>query len=221
MRPALRECARCGKTKEARRGEFYLRTRIKRGGIRRVEARVCAECGRKSRAEYRRSNPDKVRASLKAWSIKNSEWKKKYMQEYAQKNKDRLRINAARRANRRLKEDLWFRIKTCMSARVRDALKRKGVKKDTTSESLVGCSAWELKEYIESKFQPGMSWDNWSRNGWHIDHILPLASFDLAVEEQRKQAFHYTNLQPLWARDNMEKKARLDWVPRACLLQVG
>jgi hypothetical protein len=73
---------------------------------------------------------------------------------------------------------------------------------------LLGCTANELVKYLESRFLPGMSWEN--RKLWHIDHIRPLASFDLTDVEQRHRAFHYTNLQPLWAVDNFRKGAR--WV---------
>lgn len=72
----------------------------------------------------------------------------------------------------------------------------------------LGCSVAEFKTYLESKFQPGMTWANWSPAGWHIDHIRPLASFDLTDRQQFLQACQYTNLQPLWARDNLTKGAR-------------
>ena len=52
---------------------------------------------------------------------------------------------------------------------------------------LLGCSLDELKTYLESKFQPGMTWDNYSRNGWTIDHILPLSSFNLIDQNQLKK----------------------------------
>ncbi len=75
---------------------------------------------------------------------------------------------------------------------------------------VLGCTISELFTYLQSKFLPGMSWENYSRKGWHIDHIRRLSSFDLTDVEQRRIAFHHTNLQPLWASDNMRKGGRHD-----------
>jgi len=72
------------------------------------------------------------------------------------------------------------------------------------------CKVDELKEYLESQFEEGMTWDNWSRDGWHIDHIVPLSFFDLIDSEQVKKACHYTNLQPLWAEDNLRKSSNVN-----------
>lgn len=73
---------------------------------------------------------------------------------------------------------------------------------------LIGCSISELKGYLENLFSDGMSWDNRGMYGWHIDHVKPCASFDLTNEEEVKKCFHYTNLQPLWARDNFVKGSK-------------
>ena len=70
----------------------------------------------------------------------------------------------------------------------------------------LGCSITELRSHLESKFQPGMSWDNYGQ--WHIDHIKPLAKFDLTNRVQFLESCHYTNLQPLWAEENLKKGAR-------------
>ena len=64
-----------------------------------------------------------------------------------------------------------------------------------------------LKKHIEIQFKEGMSWENHSLNGWHIDHIIPCASFDLTDPDQQKKCFHYTNLQPLEKIENIKKLA--------------
>lgn len=82
------------------------------------------------------------------------------------------------------------------------------IKKQSKTGSAVkdlGCSIEELKKYLESKFLDGMSWDNYGKYGWHIDHIVPMSQFDLTYHEDVKKVCHYTNLQPLWWRDNLSK----------------
>ena len=77
------------------------------------------------------------------------------------------------------------------------------------SYELTGISIAELKAYLENQFSNGMTWEN--RGQWHIDHIRPCASFDFTDPEQQRECFHYTNLQPLWAEDNLAKSDR--WEP--------
>ena len=105
---------------------------------------------------------------------------------------------------RRRHRDESFR----MGARLRRRLfgLLKGLEKSAPTEILLGCSVPQLRVHISSLFQPGMSWENYGE--WHIDHLRPLSSFDLTDPEQQKQAFHYKNLQPLWAADNLRKGAR-------------
>lgn len=83
------------------------------------------------------------------------------------------------------------------------AIKYKSVK--NSSLELIGCSVKMLIQYIERQFSDGMSWDNYGLHTWHIDHIRPVSSFDLTNIEDVKKCFHYTNLQPLWAKDNLQK----------------
>ena len=75
---------------------------------------------------------------------------------------------------------------------------------------MLGCSIKDLIIHIEKQFKEGMTWDNHSYNGWHIDHIIPCASFDLSDPEQQKKCFHYTNLQPLWKQDNLSKSDKYE-----------
>jgi len=74
---------------------------------------------------------------------------------------------------------------------------------------LVGCTPKELAAHLESKFLPGMTWGNRTVNGWHIDHVIPVSKFDLSDPVQQEAAFHYTNLQPMWAKDNRAKSNRV------------
>ena len=69
----------------------------------------------------------------------------------------------------------------------------------------LGCSFKEYKSYLEEKFKPGMTWNNMGKNGWEIDHIVPLARFDLSKINNQMKAFHYTNTQPLWSIENKVK----------------
>jgi hypothetical protein len=86
------------------------------------------------------------------------------------------------------------------------AILKKQKKSDSTLK-LTGCSLEELRKHLESKFEDGMSWDNYGV--WHVDHIIACANFDLSDPEQQKICFHYTNLQPMWGEKNIQKGSRL------------
>lgn len=127
----------------------------------------------------------------------------KYLAYYS-RPETRIQINDHVRERR--ENDIQFRLSGNIRARIRLAV-RKGQKAGSAVSDL-GCTVEELKKYLEAKFQPGMTWENWGRKGWHIDHIIPLASFDLTDREQFLKACHYTNLQPLWADQNLVKGAK-------------
>ena len=117
-------------------------------------------------------------------------------------------INRVRQARRmeRMKTDMAM----VVTRRLRDRLREitVGQMRSKRVAELVGCSPSELKAHIESLFLAGMSWDN--RSEWHIDHKRPCSSFDLTDPKQVAACFHYSNLQPLWALDNLRKAAKYD-----------
>lgn len=117
------------------------------------------------------------------------------------KNKDKI-------AERR-KTDVLFRLRGLLRTRLRTALS--GNYKSGSAIRNLGCSLEEFKKHMESQFKPGMNWDNHGQYGWHIDHIKPLASFNLSDVNQLNEACHFTNLQPLWAKDNLVK-GKLEYV---------
>jgi hypothetical protein len=95
-----------------------------------------------------------------------------------------------------------FRLATNLRNRFGAAIRGIGFKRGSAVRDL-GCSLEELKKHIESKFKPGMTWDNYG--SWEVDHIKPMSLFDLSKTEDQLAVNHYTNLQPMWATDNRKK----------------
>jgi hypothetical protein len=119
----------------------------------------------------------------------------------------RARRNAtnARRDHIRRKSDINYRLKRTLRTRIWHALK--GLSKTKHTRELIGCSIEEFRDHIQSKWVMGMTWDNYGQ--WHIDHVTPCSAFDLSLAENQLKCFHYTNLQPLWAGDNLRKNNRI------------
>lgn len=111
----------------------------------------------------------------------------------------------------RKKIDVQYKLKKILRSRITNAIKNKNGKKIYKTKELLGCSSMYVQDYLESLFQPGMSWDNHGLGDdkWHIDHIVPLDAFDLTNPEEQKKACHYTNLQPLWQKDNLRKSNKI------------
>jgi hypothetical protein len=131
-----------------------------------------------------------------------------YNKAYYRLNKEKINKRRKYYFTNRRKDDLNYKIAHCLRCRIGKAI-HSNQKKGSAVKDL-GCSIPELKTYLENKFTEGMSWDNWTLEGWHIDHIRPLASFDLTNRDEFLKACHYTNLQPLWAKDNLSKNNK--WI---------
>jgi hypothetical protein len=170
----------------------------------------------------RRNSKPKVKRIYKGMSaeekkIRKAENGKRFRERHADKLREKKREYNKRIGNQRKKEhqkrmmqNIDFRIKKNLRGRVYVALKR-GVKSNSTME-LLGCTVDEFKKHFESLFTDGMSWDKYMEGGIHIDHIKPCISFDLTKEEEQRKCFHYTNLQPLWAIDNLKKGVKYEQV---------
>jgi hypothetical protein len=143
---------------------------------------------------------------------------------YAEKNREKLNEAARMRPRkpvtlekrREYKKREYDKIKACpykkfvLYSRIRVSAiinKNRKDKNFSVSEEIL-FTREELIKHIESMFKDGMTWDNYGRNGWHIDHIKPLASFDITKEGWVKEAFSLSNLQPLWAKDNLVKGSK-------------
>jgi hypothetical protein len=184
----------------------------------------CKLCVNAYNKEYYLVNKEKIKNSCKMYKSKNLNEIKKKNKDYAIKNKDkmlqykktyyknniekykqygidnrkRLNANSLKLVLYKLKTDPMYRLKFNLRVRITMAFKLKKATKCKKSEELLGCSIKLAKEHLESKFLPTMTWENYGKY-WHIDHIVPCASFDLSIEEEQKKCFHYTNLQPLFA----------------------
>jgi hypothetical protein len=101
----------------------------------------------------------------------------------------------------RKKTDKTYRLIHSIRNRIRIAIKKNV--KSSSSFNLLGCDINFLKQYLASQFKQDMSWDNYGK--WHIDHIKPCHLFNLSIPEEQQKCFHYSNLQPLWAKDNLSK----------------
>lgn len=121
-------------------------------------------------------------------------------------NINEINIKANTYQKERKSTDINFRLISNMRTAVYLKLTRKyKTNANLRTFDLIGCSIEELKQNLELKFKNGMTWDNYGIRGWHVDHIYPVSKFNLSDINEAKKAFHYTNLQPLWWRDNISK----------------
>jgi hypothetical protein len=122
-------------------------------------------------------------------------------------NKRRLNVANVKYQVRRMKLDMVFRLKRLTRRRQGNALKRFPSIRPISVSLLIGCSWYKYKEYIESKMESGMTWENHGHGEgkWEIDHIRPCISFDFNDDESQFICFHYANTQPLWWKDNIRK----------------
>jgi hypothetical protein len=154
--------------------------------------------------KWRQNNVNKVRKARLKGYYRSHEKNKMRNKLWKQNNKDKVNEINKRYQNNKYKTDINYKIKVTLRNRFYKLIK--GKHKKNSVLKLLGCSIDELKIYLEKKFIDGMSWTNHGK--WHIDHIKPCCSFDLTKISEQKKCFHYTNLQPLWAKDNIIKNAK-------------
>lgn len=127
-----------------------------------------------------------------------------------QKNRQASELQRLVAAARRIANQQKAGVQRVLAHRLRKRFEKSVVGQVTAGkmQDLIGCSLVQLRLRLEAQFLPGMTWENRGYYGWHIDHIRPISSFDLRDPEERRKCFHYTNLQPLWASDNLCKSKK-------------
>ena len=187
----IKECKECGKNFETRLGIRCKSCNSKKYGKQKIKNNIkCLYCGivfsGKTRSQY-----CSKQCSLKKWRQDNPDKNRKINREHNYKY---------------YHDNINYKIADILRTRLYKALKNN--QRVGSAVRDLGCTIKELKKHLESQFQPGMNWRNHTLDGWHIDHIKPLSGFDLSDSEEFKEACHYSNLQPLWAKDNLSKGNR-------------
>jgi len=195
---------------------WYLLNREKKKEQDRARRLANPEKKKEQARAWRLANPDKARAISKAWYEANRDKQNKRRRDRRAENRES--VNARLRVKR--KSDMQFKIKSNLRTRLFLALKRQNTKKKSGMTALLGCTIQELKCILELRFTKGMQWDNYG-SFWHVDHIIPLSSFDLSDPKQLAIACHYTNLRPMKASANMAKGAKITEPQMSLLLPAA
>jgi hypothetical protein len=186
----MKKCSHCLVVKSL--DVFFNNTRSKD-----KKTTYCKECGSKRREKYYIKNRKTI---IKKQIEHNKKYEIKFNKEFKEKRKKYSQKYFATK----LKTDPLFKLRHYYRNSVNRAFRYIKQNKNCSSLKFLGCNNWvTFKNYIETKFKEDMNWDNYGPKGWHIDHIIPL--YDAKTEEDIKLLCHYTNLQPLWAEDNLKK----------------
>ena len=230
MNNLIKTCNKCHQEKQLI--EFYPDSKAKDG-----HRGDCKVCNCESRKKWQKENLDKVLEKNRKWIKNNSDHVKEYKKSYAPRRRElakhkyntdeeyrtqRIEEVRAYRNNpnnknkiKEIRQKLTTKYKTNPLWRLKNNLRRRlsfvlnGKRKANSTEKLVGCNWFQLREHLEKQFKDGMTWDNYGKKGWHVDHIIPCDVFDLSIPEEQSKCFHYTNLQPLWWFDNLEKGSKI------------
>ena len=168
----------------------------------------------KQKAEYRLKNRKKIlNKQREDRKLNRLEINKRAREYYADRKKDAEFMERKRAVGRKAYKNrvLSEEQKFCLRVRNRINIGLKVFKKAGKNRELLGCSYAELRDHLESQFTEGMTWDNMGRGGWHIDHVIPCAFFDLTKPSHQKVCFNWQNLQPLWEKDNCAKGDKIPW----------
>tara|TARA_R110000772_G_scaffold7060_1_gene24241 strand:+ start:47 stop:643 length:597 start_codon:yes stop_codon:yes gene_type:complete len=188
------EVKTCSKCKEVKNFSDFSKRKATKDGL----DYGCKLCQRAERLEYYKKNKEILNNAQKKYYERNKDKVKDYQLNYRKENKDKVKddFKKWRKKNK---------LKCNLRARIYQALKRGNYKKNNNTMNIIGVSIEVAKAHLERQFTKGMSWSN--HGEWHIDHIIPLASAN--TEEEIIKLCHYTNLQPLWAKDNLEKSYKI------------
>jgi hypothetical protein len=186
---------------EMKRKEREYRKKLHKGHPESYEIRK--NNGKKWREEHK----EETREYQIKWNAEHIEHRRRINKKWRDKNREHYRNHRNKREKELNKTNPQYKLRRVLRSRLRNAIKEMGGIKPCGTEELYGCSPVELVKHIESQWLPNMSWANHGRDdfSWNIDHIKSLSEFDLTKEDEVRKACNYTNLRPLWAKDNSIK----------------
>jgi hypothetical protein len=184
---------------------------------------VCKECRardeKNSNLKYRQKNKEQLLVKKKLWLKNNPDYMKNYsktnnlknreklnnkLKIWRNNNKEKLLEQTRKKRKEKYDTDINFKLKHLLRARINKII---NFNRNKSSQEIIGCDIEYFKTYIASQFKEGMNWENYGYYGWHIDHIIPLSS--AINDDEIYKLCHYTNLQPLWSKDNLKKSNKI------------
>jgi len=191
--------------KEKLKNDPHYQKRCKEYALARKKSGEAHECYLKWWNSLSKKEQTRRRETIKQHRLDN-------IDHYKQRSKAKYEKEKAQGILKERRSHPIQKLKHTIREGVRRALKYAEIHKDWPSIKYLGCTVDEFKKHIEMQFQDGMTWDNHSRgeNCWHLDHIKPLSLLKESSDlETIKKICHYTNYQPLWEKDNLEKQDKL------------
>jgi hypothetical protein len=215
----LKTCTKCGECKPATLQYFHSHL-LAKGGLN-PRCRECrksesiayyqanADTIRKKSKKWQQDNPVKANARKLAWAKEREESESARTRKYREQNRAVISARECARTKQRELTDPAFRLRRLMSRRMWASLKT--AKDGWSWERLVGYTRKVLLEHLEKQFTKGMSWNRFAAGEIHIDHIIPVSSFNCTLPSgpDFQACWSLANLRPMWAKDNMSKGAQM------------
>jgi len=195
-------------TKFLKKSKLYYKTHNKERKIYDTKYRKLHKEQRKQYDKIRyQTHKKELNEQTKLNRLKHKKHYALYLKNYQKKYHNKLYKRLKQYMKIKRRTDINFKIKQYLRTRIWSALK--GLNKSKTTIQLLGCSIKFLRKHLENQFTKGMNWKNYGK--WEIDHIKPCAKFDLSKASEQRKCFNYTNLQPLWKKDNRKKRDNYDY----------
>lgn len=199
--PTTKTCSKCGEEKPL--AEFH-KSKAHRLGV----LGKCKTCSAEYRFAYREAKREQLLVSAANYREANREKERERHRRYKADNRDAISIKNKRQWEIR-RQDPMVRLENAIYTAISASIAN-GIRFGRSKEAMLGYTMGELKAHLESRFKPGMSWDNYGKDGWEVDHIIPRSLFNYGrpTDIDFQRCWSLKNLQPMWARDNRSKGAR-------------